>query len=183
MRIRGAVAALSAAIIIGCSNGGSDAAAAANTTANAEQPARPRAEAGAERGVADPRAFVEQRYRTIGEGQGDPAAVAYSDRLRALFADDETDAQGGVGRLDFDYWSNSQDPQISNLRVTEQPVEGREDRRIVVARFNNGPGEFTNRYYFERVGGRWYLDDVSSQAQPGREDTGWTLSLLLKYGY
>lgn len=134
------------------------------------------------RGVADPRAFVEGVYRTgLRNGPGQ-VEHSYSDRLRALFADQRRDAGNSVGRLDFDYWSNSQDPEISNVRVTAQQVEGRADRRIVVARFANGGRPQVNRFFFERVNGRWFLDDVRNEPEAGVEASGWTLSLLLKYG-
>ena len=138
------------------------------------------APATAQRGVEDPRGFVENVYATALDGQGDPAANVYSDRLRALFADESSDAGGEIGRLDFDYWTSAQDYQVSNVRVTEEEVYGRSDRRIVIASFLNYDVPVTNRFYFERVGGRWFLDDVRNVA--AQAEGGWTLSLLLKYG-
>ena len=134
-----------------------------------------------QRGVADPRAFVEQVYRSGLEGERDPAENVYSERLRALFADEARDAGGEIGRLDFDYWTSAQDYQVSNVRVTEEAVDGRADRRIVIAEFLNYDQPVANRFYFERVGTRWFLDDVRNVA--AASDGGWTLSLILKYGF
>lgn len=182
MRIGTASAALALAAIMGCSNGGGEANAASNGAAAgnvaAEQPA---AQRGEQRGVEDPRAFVEERYRRIAEDQGDPAATAYSERLRSLFAGMNSDAGDELGRLDFDYWSNSQDPDIRNLQIRQEEVFGRDDRRVIVAEFSNGGSPNINRFYFERVGGRWFLDDVRNET-PGENGGSWTLSLLLKYG-
>jgi hypothetical protein len=183
MRIIVGAGALALAAIMGCSNGGGGEASAAasgsgGNSAAAEQPA---ARPGQQRGVADPRAFVEERYRRIAEDQGDPAAHAYSDRLRSLFSDMNSDAGDELGRLDFDYWSNSQDPDIRNLRIRQEEVFGREDRRVIVAEFSNGGLPNVNTFYFERVGGRWFLDDVRNETR-GENGGSWTLSLLLKYG-
>lgn len=179
MRLAMAITAAAAALAVACSGTGGEASATGNAAGTA-QPSRT-APAGRARGVADPRAFIEGVYRTgLRDGPG-PVEHAYSDRLRALMADQQRDAGNSVGRLDFDYWSNSQDPEIANVRVAAQPVEGRADRRIVVARFTNGGRPQVNRFYFERSAGRWFLDDVRNEPEAGVEGSGWTLSLILKY--
>ena len=38
----------------------------------------------------------------------------------------------------------------------------------------------TITYYWERIGGLWYIDDIAGRT--AGEPTGWTLSLILKYG-
>jgi hypothetical protein len=136
--------------------------------------------AGAPRGVADPRAFVESVYRTGLSDGDDEAEPVYSRRLAALFAADRRDAGGEVGRIDFSYWTSSQEFEIRSVRVTEEPVERRADRRVIVADVDNMGQRVLNRFYFERTGGRWFLDDVRNVEAPG--DGGWTLSLILKYG-
>ena len=56
-------------------------------------------------------------------------------------------------------------------------VDGHEDRMTVTAAFRNGERRERIHFHFEKTGGRWRLDDVSS----GGADP-WTLSVLLKYG-
>ncbi|HYE29373.1 MAG TPA: hypothetical protein VD887_13315 [Allosphingosinicella sp.] len=145
--------------------------------------AQPAAAPAPSRGVDDPRAFVERVYRNDSEAPADgEAAGVYSDRLRALFDDESRDAGGEIGRLDFDFWVNGQDSEIAAIEVTEEEVFGRPDRRVVVARFTNFGEPQTNLFYFERIRGRWYLDDVRNLGRPGEPGGGWTLSLLLRYG-
>ena len=79
------------------------------------------------RGVADPRAFVEQMYASYVRGHGDSAppepAYAFSDRLRALFrayhAYEARNHGELVGALDFDWWINAQDWSLSHVVVTQ----------------------------------------------------------------
>lgn len=168
----------------GCSRSGTTGgeAKAASNAAQPQQQAQPRPgpSAAAVRGVEDPRAYVAQVF-------ADPLNDAvrergYSERLAGLLADEHRDAGGEIGRLDFDPWVNAQDIDINHLRITEQPVEGRDDRKIIVARFDNAGGTTTNHFYFERVNGRWFLDDIRNTGSPNQVDSGWTLSLILKYG-
>jgi hypothetical protein len=134
------------------------------------------------RGLTDPRAWVESVYANQDpERQGDPAEQVHSDRLAALFALERREAGEEVGRLDFDYWTGSQDPNISSVRVTEEEVFQAPDRKVVIANFRNYDQAVTHHFYFERVGGRWFLDDVR-HIGGGPEDGGWTLSIVLKYG-
>ncbi len=180
MRLTMGLAGVAALLAAACSGTGGEAA-ASNNAVLAAQPAE-KAQQGPRRGVEDPRAFVESVYRTgLRDGPG-PVEHAYSERLRSLFATAEREAGEGMGRLDFDYWSNSQDPEIAGVRVTEQAVEGTDDRRIVSASFTNGGRPLTNRFFFERVNGRWFLDDVRNVPAPGEDSDGWVLSLILKYG-
>jgi len=134
-----------------------------------------------ERGVEDPRAFVEATYRDYLDPVSGPEwpAFAYSDRLRALF--DGYDAwqrqhEDLVGSLDFDWWINAQDWQLSNVSVTETAQD--ENRRTEIARFNNVDRAEEIHFLFVRQGMRWYLDDVVQGS--GRGDDGWTLSALLQ---
>jgi len=134
----------------------------------------------ATRGVTDPRAFVESVYRTGLDDADDEAAPVYTRRLAALFADEHRDAGNEVGRMDFSYWTSSQDFEIRSVNVTSEAVYGRPDRRVIVADVDNMGHRVLNRFYFERTGTSWFLDDVRNVEAPG--DGGWTLSLILKYG-
>lgn len=129
--------------------------------------------------VSDPEAFIRDSYRIM-EADGEPpqwGAPFYTDRMIALFAENEQVMMNndGIGRLDFGFWVEGQDWDISDISVTTRPVTGTGDRRVVVAQFRNFGEEQTLFFYWERTAGSWRLDDVSSAS-------GWTLSLLLKYG-
>jgi hypothetical protein len=151
-------------------------------------------------GVADPVKWVRDSYDPAGRaafvaanppGAGaaaeapasDPGYSArpeFSPRLRALFRDDEKYAGGEVGRLDFNPFSGAQDDDIKGAEVTFDDVDGAPDRKIVTAKFRNMDARQTITYFWERIGGRWYIDDIAGQA--AGEPAAWTLSLILKYG-
>jgi hypothetical protein len=133
------------------------------------------------RGVDDPRAFVEQTYAAYQRAPNDPPpdpAFAYSDRLRGLFAAYDAAYAGGdlVGALDFDWWTNAQEWQLSRVMLGEEP--GGPDRKTITARFNNYDRSEISHFNFVREGGRWYLDDVVNGTGSGSD--GWMLSALLR---
>ncbi|HRD27648.1 MAG TPA: hypothetical protein PLO65_05040 [Caulobacter sp.] len=127
-----------------------------------------------------PPVYVASVYDRLAKGEAFEAPEAlYTPRLQALWKDMERDAGGEVGRLDANYWTNSQDWTISGVTIGSAYADGHDDdRMIVVARFRNMDRNEVIQFYFERLGGRWRLDDVVSLAgEP------WTLSLVLKYGW
>jgi hypothetical protein len=132
--------------------------------------------------VADPVAFVTGLYAKMAAATPASPYVApediYTPRLAALFALEKREAGGEVGRLDFDFWSNAQDWQLSGIKVTGVPVEGATDRQIVVAKFRNFGKPEEIRFYFEKTKSGWLLDDARSLV-----GESWTLSLILKYGW
>ena len=133
------------------------------------------------RGVDDPRAFVEAQYQVYLRDESGPEwpAFAYSDRLQGLFAGyDAWQRQHDdlVGSLDFDWWINAQDWQLSNVSVTEAAQDA--DRRTEVARFDNADRAEEIHFLFVRQGERWFLDDVVQGS--GHGDDGWMLSELLQ---
>lgn len=132
-------------------------------------------------GVADPRAFVVNTYAAYARNSDATPAEqrsAYSARLAGLFADYDRAWSGGdeVGSLDFDWWVNAQDWEISNVRVTQG--ENGPARRTVTAQWRNIDRTESSRFLFVRWHGRWYLDDVINGIGSG--DHGWTLSALLR---
>jgi hypothetical protein len=157
--------------------------------------ARAPAKAAVTRGVADPLKWVRDSYdpaqRAAFEAAG-PAAETptseggystrpeFSPRLRALFVDDEKYADGQVGRLDFNPFSGANDDDIKGAKVTAEAVDGAPGRKVVIARFRNMSVDQTITYFWERIGGRWYIDDIAGHT--AGEPYGWTLSLVLKYG-
>ncbi len=131
--------------------------------------------------IADPEQFVRDVYAKF---QKDPDNYTepndvYTPRLAALFAADRADGEkgGGVGRLDWDAWVNGQAVNLRDIAVSSRKDEFRSDRRIVTATMTNFGKPARVYFYFERLNGRWLIDDIR---WPGPD--GWTLSLVLKYG-
>jgi hypothetical protein len=135
------------------------------------------------RGVAEPRAFVAATYARYQARPDTPPpnqSYAYSPRLRRLFAGYDAWQRAHndeVGSIDFDWWTNAQDWELSNLRLSVLN-EGR-DLRWIIARFDNAGRHDEVRFRFVRQGGRWYLDDAMQGTGSG--DNGWTLSALLQH--
>lgn len=156
--------------------------AAPDQSANAAQPkAAPPAQAAPSatraQGVENPRAFVAATYAAYRRSNSATPDVdyAYSPRLAVLFRDyAAAQTPDEVGAIDFDWWVNGQDWEISEpaLAETNEGV----DRRLITARFTNMGTAETIRFGFVRENGRWYLDDVLG----GSGDEGWTLSTLLR---
>ena len=126
-----------------------------------------------------PPVYVALVYDRLSKDQdyNDPDALS-TPRLAALWKDMRKDAGGEVGRIDFFPWTNSQDWTLSDLSLTSEIVDGREDRMIVTTRFNNGGEPQVIRTFWEKSGGRWRLDDMQSLGKDA-----WTLSAILKYGW
>ena len=132
--------------------------------------------------IDDPVKFVSGLYARMAASTAKTPYVApediYTPHLAALFALESKDAGGEVGRLDFDFWSNAQDWQLSGVKVTGQPVEGAKDREVVIAKFRNFGKPQEIHLYFEKTAAGWQLDDARSLV-----GESWTLSLILKYGW
>jgi hypothetical protein len=134
------------------------------------------------RGVDDPRAFVAQRfagYRSSGDHVPPDPVRAYSPRLSAAFATYNAWQRrhpDDVGSIDFDWWINAQDWELSGVSVAA--ADNGANARIVTASWHNSGTADSSRFLFVRIGGRWYLDDVVHGA--GHGDEGWTLSALLR---
>jgi hypothetical protein len=130
--------------------------------------------------IADPAPFVQSVYAHLAKG-GDyiPPEDIYTPRLAALWALEAREAHGEVGRIDFLFWIDGQDGTPADVHLRTVPVEGRADRRIVVATFKNGDHAEDLRFYFQRTTAGWKLDDVVDVKGP----SPWTLSVILKYGW
>jgi len=134
------------------------------------------ASATAETRIADPEAFVSQVYRSITAHPRDyaPPRDIYTARLKALFLKDEQRAAGEVGCVDFDVWTNSQDPEgIRDIRVASIVSRNPKQKTVVASFVLTRPEEI--HFEFRRFGKIWLLDEVSSQEAPR-----WTLSRLLR---
>jgi hypothetical protein len=129
--------------------------------------------------IIDPKAFVTSVYQKLATDKNySPPTDIYTRHLANLWADMEHDANGEVGRVDFEFWADGQDWQIKNVDVNAMQIWGRPDRQMVRVTFLNTEQPEDIHFYFEKVNGRWLLDDVCSIGK-----NGWTLSLILKYGY
>lgn len=127
----------------------------------------------------NPVGIVQQIYARLAADQKyDPSDASFTPRTAKLFADDRTDGKGGIARLDFSVWTNSQDiDHLRLIRVAEQGDAFRKDRKIVTATISNFGKPSVVTFYFDRQNGRWLVDDIYWHGTDG-----WVLSLLLKYG-
>jgi hypothetical protein len=135
------------------------------------------------RGVDDPRAFVAQRfagYRGSTDHVPPDPTWAYSPRLAALFSTYnawQRHHPEEVGPIDFDWWINAQDWELSGVSVAQS--ESGPNRRVVTASWRNSGRADSSRFLFVRIGTRWYLDDAIHGTGDSYED--WTLSALLAH--
>ena len=129
--------------------------------------------------VTDPEKAMRQVYAAL-EKEAQEIELPLSARLDGLFKlDTRETGKDEVGRIDFDYFVNGQDSQITESVVTSRTVENADSRRIIVVRFKNFGEAMENHYFWERTKTGWVLDDV--RCLDGKE--GYTLSLVLKYGW
>lgn len=125
-----------------------------------------------------PVSFVTGVYRHLIKAQStqaeyEPSEDTYTSKLAKLVRDDRKRANGEVGCIDFDFWVNGQDWKITHLTVAKGAASL--DRETVIARFVSIGVPQELHFDFQRVDGRWLLDDVHSTKKPR-----WTLSELLK---
>ena len=129
--------------------------------------------------ITDPAAFVTDVYRRFNASEHGPNYLPpkkiYTPRLEALVAADDRRRHGEVGCIDFVFWVNGQDWELNNVSVTSQDVPGHPDRRLVIATFMGIGTPEEIHFDFQRIGGRWLLDDAQSL-----RGERWTLSTLLK---
>jgi hypothetical protein len=105
-----------------------------------------------------------------------PPETFYTPRLKALVAASRRKAAGEEPcGLDFVFWINGQDEQIRNLTVTRGPATA-PDRTTVTATFQNTGEPEKIVFDFQKLGGRWLIDDAHSIAG----DTRWTFSRQLQ---
>ncbi|HLX45100.1 MAG TPA: hypothetical protein VKR43_16755 [Bryobacteraceae bacterium] len=127
--------------------------------------------------IEDPKTFVTDVYRRFmapsARSPYTPPGDIYTPRLEKLMSDDKRKAKGEVGCLDFVFWLNAQDWKITSLAITSS-ADG-PDRQTVITRFRNFGEPQEMRFDFQRISGRWLLDDAHSHSAPP-----WTLSELLK---
>lgn len=145
-------------------------------------------------GVGDPARFIMAAYGLDPASPDRPAPFTmldedkpeYTPRLRELFAIQQREhGVDEVGRLSMDIYTGTQDGDLNGVKVASADVEySSPPRRIVTATFTNMGRPTTMHFYFERIGERWFLDDIATPGD-GKPDgmPAWTLSLILKYGW
>jgi hypothetical protein len=130
--------------------------------------------------IDDPEKFVRDVYSHIAKDSRnyrEPEDI-YTQHLSDTLALDSKEAGGEVGRLDFDFWTNSQDSELKDIHVTSHAVDNAPTRRVVLAKFKNIDRHEQIYFYFEKTKDGYKLDDMRSA---GKE--AWTLSLIAKYGW
>ncbi|MCE9521888.1 MAG: YbjP/YqhG family protein [Alphaproteobacteria bacterium] len=128
--------------------------------------------------VTDPAAAMKALYAKL-EKDDFTTELPLSARLNALMALDTKEAKGEVGRLDGDYYINGQDSKVTNVTVTSRDVDNAPGRKIVVVLFKNFDKQMENHFFWEKTKAGWVLDDVRYLD----EKDGYTLSLMVKYGW
>ena len=145
-------------------------------------------------GVSDPLRFVKAAYNLDPTSPDKPGPVGmldqdkpeYSPRLRELFAIQQREhGVDEVGRLDMNIFTGTQDGDVTNIKIEQADVDyAVPPRRTVTATFTILDRPTKMRFYFEKIGERWFLDDMASAGFGGPDDfPGWTLSTILKYGW
>jgi hypothetical protein len=130
---------------------------------------------------APPEVMVAQVYHRLiaaetgSQGYGPPETF-YTPHLKALVAAARREAKGEAAcGLDFIFWFNGQDDQITQLVVTRGPTTPA-GRTTVTASFHNMSDPEKIVFDFQKLGGRWLLDDAHSLVG----DSQWTFSRLLQ---
>jgi hypothetical protein len=160
-RIAGTVAALAITLLIGL-------ALLANQALAASEP-------------QPPEVLVAQVYHGLIGGETgpkgyEPPETFYTPHLKALVAAARRAAKGEAPcGLDFIFWSNGQEDQITQLVVTRGPTTPT-GRTTVTATFRNTGDPEKIVFDFQKMGGRWLLDDAHSLVG----DEKWTFSRLLQ---
>jgi hypothetical protein len=128
-----------------------------------------------------PEAMVADVYHhliaaeTGSQGYGPPEDI-YTPRLTALVAAARRAAKGEAAcGLDFIFWFNGQDDRITQLVVTRGPTTPA-GRTTVTATFHNMEDPEKIVFDFQKIRGRWLLDDAHSLVG----DSQWTFSRLLQ---
>jgi hypothetical protein len=128
-----------------------------------------------------PEVIVAQVYHRLiaaengSQGYGPPETF-YTPHLKALVAAARRAAKGEAAcGLDFIFWFNGQDDRITQLVVTRGPTTPA-GRTTVTATFHNMSDPEKIVFDFQKLGGRWLLDDAHSLVG----DSQWTFSRLLQ---
>lgn len=129
-----------------------------------------------------PKAMVEAVYQRLIADQKrrrpsySPPETIYTPRIRSLIAASRRQAKGEVPcGLDFMIWVNGQDYVLRGVTVVQGPSPS-PDRTSVTATFTNQGAPEKIVFDFQRIAGRWLIDDAHSVIG----DDQWTFSRLLR---
>lgn len=81
-----------------------------------------------------------------------------SERLNQLYDRDAEEANGDIGRIDFDPFVNGQDYQLSNLSIGEPYLAG--GKAVVRVSFENMGTPNELGFLLVNEGGEWKIGDV-----------------------
>lgn len=144
--------------------------------------------------ASDPKGIAREIYATVAAGDGDAGgqllwtdravrARLFSKGLASLWAKADTKAEAekdGLGAIDFDPLTASQDPLVRSFSVA---VEKQDERSATVAVTlvdprgrRKVPADETVRLDFVREGGRWAIDDLRGTVEGRR----WSVREVLK---
>jgi hypothetical protein len=130
----------------------------------------------------EPKAMVEAVYQRLIADQKSaspsysPPETIYTPKIRSLIAVARRQAKGEVPcGLDFMIWVNGQDYVIKHVTVSQGPSPS-PDRTSVTATFQNQGTPEKIVFDFQRIAGRWLVDDAHSVIGDDR----WTFSRLLR---
>jgi len=112
-----------------------------------------------------PKALLQALYapysvKDFDWGSFDEAGLR-SKALNALFDKDLKEANGDVGRLDFDPYVDGQDYEITGLKIGAPTVNG--DKATIEVTFKNMDMEEDMVFALVKEGGGWRIDDVNSK--------------------
>jgi len=110
-------------------------------------------------------------YKTYETDQAELPHV-FSKRLQALIDKDEKEAQGGVGRIDWDVFIDGQDWKLTELKIT--PVSQTPSQAQVRATFKNFDKPSDMLFDLVLEDGHWRIDDIEKTLKPR-----WTMSKIL----
>jgi len=110
-------------------------------------------------GYSDPKALIEALYAGYMPPNEFPPdqAPLQSTRLNGLFEKDQKEANGEIGRIDFDPYVNGQDYQLTDLVVGEPYLAG--GKAVVKVTFANMGTPQEMGYLLVNEDG-WKVDDV-----------------------
>jgi len=109
---------------------------------------------------ADPKALVEAfyaGYQPPNEFPPDQAPLL-SERLNRLYEADAREADGDIGRIDFDPFVNAQDYQLGKLEIGDPYLAG--GKAVVRVSFENMGTPNELGVLLVKEGGGWKIDDV-----------------------
>lgn len=109
-----------------------------------------------------------RRLSTDGDHDTHQLLTAHGSRAldAALVADRDATPPGEVGRLDFDPFSDSQDPLIRDV-VVSAPARASGSACAIVVRFDNAGTPTRIRFALVRENGEWKIDDMLALAPDG----------------